>query len=80
MLKITIQPLLLLIFLLQLASSTQDSFAVFGYLPEWRYQTTNYAHVCKYTTHLILFSLEVSITGELAAIDRFPNPYLIKSI
>jgi len=56
------------------------SFAVVGYFPEWRYRLFDEDHadrlegVCNSLTHLLIFSLEVSPMGELAAMDRWPSP------
>ena len=53
-------------------------FAVAAYLPEWRYDGTNYATVLRTVTHLIFFSLEVSPTGGLGALDRLPRSDVLR--
>lgn len=57
-------------------------FAVVGYLPEWRYlqwtpveRQWRWDALCKYLTHLIIFSIEVGPKGTLEAMDRFPDSY-----
>lgn len=75
--------LLFLMFLIALPMNTkakQNQFAVFGYLPEWRYHSADIEHVCRYTTHLILFSLEIDPKGEIAALDRFPSSSLFQEM
>lgn len=62
-------------------SSAQDvvkPFAVAGYLPEWRYlQWSPEEHLWRWDalsehlTHLIIFSIEVGLDGEFAAMDRY---------
>ncbi|KAJ9471154.1 Endochitinase 46 [Diplonema papillatum] len=61
-----------------------EDVKIFGYLPEWRYlQWTpdevdnRWRTLCRHLTHIILFSLEVSPTGEIVALDRFPNPHIM---
>ena len=51
--------------------------AVAAYLPEWRYEGANWDTICNYTTHLILFSLEVAADGDIKALDRVPRPELL---
>lgn len=53
-------------------------FSVVAYLPEWRFEGANYDTIFQTVTHLILFSIEVSPTGELSALDRVPRNYLLK--
>ena len=50
---------------------------VVAYLPEWRYEGANWDVICAHTTHLILFSLEVSERGSIEALDRIPRPELL---
>ena len=51
-------------------------FAVAAYLPEWRYEGAHWETIAQHTTHLILFSLEISPSGGITAVDRFPRPSL----
>eukprot|EP00906_Rhabdomonas_costata_P022215 RCo032125 len=55
---------------------TAPSFAVVGYLPEWRFgwEPDRWGSVSAHLSHLILFSLEVTASGGLSALDRFPSP------
>ena len=62
-------------------SSPPERAVVVGYLPEWRYlqwtteeQQYRWHALSEHMTHLIIFSLEISEDGELAAMDRFPTP------
>ena len=55
-----------------------DAFQVAAYLPEWRYEGANWVTICGTVTHLILFSIEVTPTGALAALDRLPRPELMR--
>jgi len=52
------------------------NFTVAAYLPEWRYDSTNYERICQVVTHLIFFSLEVLHDGRLSALDRLPRKSL----
>ena len=58
--------------------STFSPFSVAAYLPEWRYEGAHWDIIAQHTTHLILFSLEISATGDITALDRFPRPALFK--
>ena len=58
-------------------SSASSSFSVAAYLPEWRYEGANWEKICQYSTHLILFSLEVGPSGTVVALDRIPRPELL---
>ena len=58
--------------------SPRTAFAVASYLPEWRYEGANWDTICQYSTHLILFSLEVGPGGEIMALDRLPRADLLK--
>ena len=51
--------------------------SVVGYLPEWRYEGANWEVISAHTTHLILFSLEISTQGHITALDRMPRPALL---
>ena len=53
-----------------------DAFVVAGYLPEWRYEGTDWDATCAHVTHLILFSMEVTEDAKLTASDRFPHAHL----
>ena len=71
------------LYILLLLINTSESvhhnqFAVAAYLPEWRYEGANWNTIAKHTTHLILFSLEISKNGDITALDRFPRPKLYK--
>lgn len=50
-----------------------SSFAVIGYLPEWRQRGANYEIISTVVTHLIMFSLEISPEGDIEALDRIPD-------
>ena len=54
------------------------AFDVVGYVPEWRFNGLDWEAAAKYTTHLILFSIEAGPDGSLAAMDRFPNADVLK--
>lgn len=54
-----------------------SGFNVVGYLPEWRYEGFDFDNAAKKLTHLILFSLEPSATGEILALDRLPRNKLL---
>mmetsp|Transcript_5931 Transcript_5931/g.11092 ORF Transcript_5931/g.11092 Transcript_5931/m.11092 type:complete len:326 (+) Transcript_5931:83-1060(+) len=62
------------------SNGVTDAAVVAGYLPEWRHRFLDEDHedrlriMCSALTQLILFSLEVGPGGELAALDRFPDP------
>ena len=55
------------------------SFAVAAYLPEWRYEGANWEVICTHTSHLILFSLEVSAPA-LSASQVTPKRFFSSSI
>ena len=67
---------LLLLFALPHAASRNITVA--GYLPEWRYEGTNWVDVAEVVDQLILFSLEVEPSGRLSALDRLPQPQLLE--
>lgn len=51
-----------------------SSFAVVGYLPEWRYEGYNFDYAFRNgLTHLVFFSMEPSPEAGLWGSDRFPN-------
>ena len=65
------------------AAATQPStaagpFAVAAYLPEWRYEGANWDTIARHTSHLILFSLEVTEDGGITARNRLPRPELLR--
>jgi len=60
------------------AAAPADDFAVAGYLPEWRFDGANWEVIAKHVTHLILFSLEPTPDGDVAALERLPRPALLK--
>ena len=60
------------------AASPPSAFAVASYVPEWRYEGTNWETLCETVTHLILFSLEVTPDGGIAAWDRIPRAPLLQ--
>lgn len=72
--------LMLLVVLPMKSEANQNQFTIFGYLPEWRYHSTDIEHVCRYTTHLIFFSLEIDSKGEITTLDRFPSSSLFQEI
>ncbi|CAD7962413.1 unnamed protein product [Amoebophrya sp. A25] len=52
-------------------NSSDHAFAVFGYLPEWRFAGSHFGVQVRHYTHLIFFSLEIDPnTGRIAAADR----------
>mmetsp|Transcript_13163 Transcript_13163/g.42882 ORF Transcript_13163/g.42882 Transcript_13163/m.42882 type:complete len:349 (+) Transcript_13163:124-1170(+) len=59
-------------------ATTDEDFAVIGYLPEWRFESANYDVICRHVSHLILFSIEVGAPGgaALARTDRLPATVL----
>ena len=54
------------------------NFSVAAYLPEWRYEGAHWIDIASVVTHLILFSIEVTPTGALAALDRLPRAELLQ--
>ena len=66
---------LLLVFamMLMMMSSgemAEREFAVVAYLPEWRFMSANYDVICRLTSHLIMFSVEVGVPGEAAIVQK----------
>ena len=61
-------------------NNSSTSFTVVGYLPEWRYEGANFETLCQHLTHLLLFSLEPTPNGDVAALDRLPNKDLMAEI
>lgn len=68
--------MLLFLLCLSLVRANGD-FSVASYLPEWRYEGANWETISQYTSHLILFSLEVGPRGTIQALDRIPRPELL---
>ena len=66
-----------LLFILQISCDEVKSFAVFGYLPEYRLSNFDYDGVfTKGLTHLIYFSLEIDPETSLpSALDRLPSKF-----
>ena len=61
------------------ASAGAGDFAVAAYLPEWRYEGANWQTIARGTSHLILFSLEVSPAGDILHRDsRLPRPAILR--
>jgi len=60
-----------------IAASSPSSFSVVSYLPEWRYEGANWDTICKYSTHVLLFSLEIGPGGQITALDRIPRAELM---
>jgi len=57
------------------------SFAIVGYLPEYRYNAIkDYSTLMSRVTHLLLFSIEVDPNGDLAALDRLPPQNILQEI
>ena len=50
----------------------KGAFAVAAYLPEWRFESANYDTICRYSTHLIFFSVEPDFDGNIIGQDRLP--------
>jgi GH18 family chitinase len=57
---------------------TDRSFSIVAYLPEWRYEGANWQVMSRYTSHLILFSLEMKLNGQITALDRLPRQELME--
>lgn len=55
------------------SQTSNNNFVVAAYLPEWRYAGVDWDLVCQNVTHLILFSLEISPSGSITALDRLPS-------
>ena len=55
-----------------------SSVSVASYLPEWRYEGANWVEISKHSTHVILFSLEPTRQGGIAALDRLPRTELLE--
>jgi GH18 family chitinase len=58
------------------ARAKSTSFAVVGYLPEWRYEGANWVTLSRGLSHLILFSAEPLASGGLTGLDRLPRKEL----
>lgn len=54
-------------------------FSVVAYLPEWRYEGADFEALASVATHLVLFSLEPTRDGGVAALDRLPRPMLMEA-
>eukprot|EP00913_Durusdinium_trenchii_P022481 g21118.t1 len=61
-------------------SQPSDPVAVVAYLPEWRYEGANWETISEHTTHLLLFSLEMTAKGKIVALDRFPRKELYEQV
>uniref|UniRef100_A0A7S2WJ24 GH18 domain-containing protein n=1 Tax=Mucochytrium quahogii TaxID=96639 RepID=A0A7S2WJ24_9STRA len=68
-----------ILFLLWLLSDAVCGFDIVGYFPEWRFRFLDEDHehrlrdICSHLTHLLLFSVEVDVSGKISALDRWPN-------
>jgi len=60
------------------SSEPARAFSVVAYLPEWRYEGADWIQIAKHTSHLILFSCEITGNGKIIARDRMPRPELMK--
>lgn len=60
------------------AASAGGDVAVVAYLPEWRYEGANWETIAEHATHLLLFSTEISPSGEITAMDRIPRRQLLQ--
>jgi len=63
----------LLVLVLAVISDRSHSFAIFGYLPEYRFASVDWDGAMQHITHLLLFSVEPTADGDIAGIDRFWN-------
>mmetsp|Transcript_11188 Transcript_11188/g.41015 ORF Transcript_11188/g.41015 Transcript_11188/m.41015 type:complete len:438 (-) Transcript_11188:61-1374(-) len=54
--------------------------AVVAYVPDYRYGSMDWGGLAARTSHVILFSIEVNRDGSLAALERFPSPYLLTKV
>lgn len=56
-------------------STRQNQFAVFSYLPEWRYAGANFDTIFSHVSHLALFSVEPDPlgNGNITGLDRLPT-------
>lgn len=70
-------PLIFCILLLFSVITKTASFAVVGYLPEWRYEGSNFETMCSGLTHLIFFSLEPTPIGDITGFDRLPGSHVL---
>jgi hypothetical protein len=55
------------------AAPKSRKFAVVAYLPDWRYESTNWDEISQVATHLILHGLQPSKDGHIDGIDRLPH-------
>jgi GH18 family chitinase len=55
------------------SASNRTDFIVSAYLPEWRYSGVDWSLVTRGVSHLILFSVEVTPTASIGALDRIPS-------
>jgi hypothetical protein len=44
---------------------------------QWRYEGANWDTICQYSTHVLLFSLEIGPGGKITALDRIPRAELM---
>eukprot|EP00949_MAST-11_sp_MAST-11-sp1_P002496 g2496.t1 len=59
------------------AAAEEKGIAIATYLPEWRYSGANFDILCKYSSHLIFFSLEMVADGRLLGFERMPSQSVI---
>lgn len=61
----------LIVLVLLALTRRSASFAVVGYVPEYRFKSLDWDGTMQRTTHLILFSAEPTADGDLNGLDRF---------
>ena len=54
-------PMTTLVLATLLCSTLARDFSLVGYLPEWRHEGADFDRLAESLTHLVLFSVEVSI-------------------
>ena len=80
MIKFIFSLLLLLVTVcrISLSSSLQKTFNVVSYIPEWRFEGLNWNDVSEGSSHVILFSLEMTNRGEILSKDRLPREEVMR--
>ena len=71
--------LIFIFFLFTFLFQFSKQFAVIGYIPEYRQNNIDWKAISPHLTHAILFSLEVTASGEITALDRFPNEQFMQN-
>jgi len=63
----------------EVCPSKENSFAVVGYIPEWRQEAINWQDVSSIATHIIIFSIEPRKDGSLDESNLIKTEYLQKA-